>query len=182
MISGARTRHTPFGSSTKSREVRVRSSNRSRMKASTAGRTDSIARARTISIALVGMEHAERRVEPDCEEREARLRFEQGVKVVEKRIDRDWSRREARRLEPMRVSRSAPNAPAFERGHDRAGAAGPCARRSNRSRQLAPRKCVRPQSSRHVSALRAIHRKPRRSFTRRRTRLARCPSSFSAMR
>jgi len=42
-VSGARTRQIPFASSAKSREVRVRSSNRSRTNASTAARIGSIA-------------------------------------------------------------------------------------------------------------------------------------------
>lgn len=35
-----------------------------------------------VSIALVGVEHAERQVETNCEERGGRFRFEQGVKIV----------------------------------------------------------------------------------------------------
>jgi hypothetical protein len=40
-----------------------------------------------VSITLVGMEHAKRRVETDRKQREARFGFEQGVKIVEECID-----------------------------------------------------------------------------------------------
>jgi hypothetical protein len=33
------------------------------------------------------MQHAKRRVETDCEEREASFRFEKGIEIVEERID-----------------------------------------------------------------------------------------------